>query len=98
MDPKKMKWFARITVFCSDLHHWADPVYERTSRELEAGQVECQEILEDGSRCSVAGTLSQLGVHMCYAHGKCNPVKALVLTNQRPGCYVKLASVGLHLP
>ena len=76
MDPNKMKWFARVTVFLSDLHHCKDPVYEKTSRELDAGQVECQEILEDGSGCPFAGTPSQPGVHMYYAHGKCNPTLA----------------------
>ena len=48
---------------------------------------------EDGTSCFFTGRPADVGVHRYYVHGMCNPIKAVVLTNECPGCNTMLASI-----
>ena len=87
LEPGTMQWLRHITGVLRDLCDSSDPIYAGTSREVAAeAEARCEEIGEDGVPCGFVGTRATLGVHRYYHHGKCNPAKALVLTNQCPGC------------
>ena len=85
MKPR-MKWFTHATMEPCAFRHTADPVLQGTTRRMNMGEVACEEVLEDGTVCPFAGRPADVGVHKYYAHGKCNPIKAIVLTNECPGC------------
>ena len=46
----------------------------------------CEWVGPDGHVCAYEGTPAQVGAHRYKTHGACNPAKALVLTNECPGC------------
>ena len=60
---------------------------------LNDGEIQCEETLEDGTACLFVGRPADVGVHKYYKHGKCNPIKAIVVSNVCPGCNITLASL-----
>ena len=49
-------------------------------------QAVCEVVKADGGICQFRGTATQVGMHRWREHGQANPIKALVLTNECPGC------------
>ena len=92
LDPTNMRWFLHITTPYADLHHHQDPRYEAEDSTAAQGMTRCEHVDAEGTLCTYEGTPAQVGVHKFYKHGQGNPMKALVLTNQCPGCYTWLAS------
>ncbi len=52
----------------------------------EADTLHCKLSDKDGNACNFQGTPVSMGQHMWIIHGKCNPAKALVITNECPAC------------
>ena len=80
-----MWWFwlpGYVTEGKSDL----EPQLDRIPQRMPEGMIECGELLEDGSICSYSGTPAVVGKHKLDAHGICNKIKAIVMTNECPGC------------
>ena len=86
LDPTEMIWFRGITVCLEDLRSARDPCIQKEIFRLHEGEIGCEEVLEDGMICEFTGTPAVVGVHKYYCHGKCNPIKATVVTNECPGC------------
>ena len=83
---QKMKWFTMASMDPQEFRHAGDPDLPASTRRMNMGEVACEEVLEDGTVCPFIGSPAGVGVHKYYAHGKCNPIKAIVLTNECPGC------------
>ena len=54
---------------------------------------QCDVVLEDGEVCTFTGTPAQVGKHRYDCHGQCNPIKAVTVTNQCPGCLEKFKTL-----
>ena len=50
-------------------------------------------VLETGEVCGFVGTAAQVGKHKYHCHGMCNPIKAVTLRYQCPGCLEKFKTV-----
>ena len=93
LHPGRMLWFLHVSLPPKELYHWDDPSYDRQVRQLGHDEHVCEVETEDGTPCQFKGTLQQLGVHRYYEHKLCNPIEALVLTNQCPGCMNNFTSL-----
>ena len=56
-----------------------------TGIKVNKDEAECGELLADGSRCTYRGRPALVGKHRYHAHGRCNPIKAITMTNECPG-------------
>ena len=93
LDPRSMRWFRSMSIQLHDLRCHTDPVYPESAARLNAGEIQCEETLEDGTPCAFVGRPADVGVHKYYHHGKCNPMKAIIVSNVCPGCDLSLASI-----
>ena len=91
-DPMEVAWFRHLTVDPRELKDPSDPP-KPAARPVPERQLACDCFVEDGAPCPFVGGPAALGVHKFYHHGQCNPVKALVITNQCPRCEEWLASI-----
>ena len=79
-------WFTYATLNPWDLRDHADPQMEYRGHTMQEDEIMCGETRDNGDECPFVGKRAAVGVHKYYEHGKCNPIKAVVVTNECPEC------------
>ena len=83
MLPAHMTWIRGVT---SELVFRTYEELHVVQAKNEADTLHCQLSDKDGNACNFQGTPVSMGQHMWIIHRKCNPAKALVVTNECPAC------------
>ena len=92
--PQHMPWFIHGAGYIEDHYDYSDPQYNDTSvRRDESRECVCDHEDAEGIACDFTGTPAEVGVHKYYCHGIGNPAKALVFSNECPGCRKLFANV-----
>ena len=72
---------------------WRDPDARGPGIKTNDLEKMCEVVLETGEVCGFVGTAARVGKHKYHCHGMCNPIKAVTLTSQCPGCLGKFKTL-----